>query len=184
MEKEKIRPLYSEFLGYLSQAPTGQNPYQGSDTPSSWNHYNSAVELLSKISEENFSRFKINLSTDGSEGYVLFTTYRQKLSGLIGTLHSKYFQNEPFPLGGSPSTIITQSQQQLQSFHVQILLDIQSKIDGNLNNYEEGSKEKGFLKKVKDSLSSISNVTELLTLILNTAKEFGLTISDISKLFT
>jgi hypothetical protein len=130
MEKDKIRPLYSEFIGYLLQAPTDQTPYAGDDKPSLWNHYNLALDLLNKIAGEDFSRFKINPATDGSEGYVLFTTYRQKLSGLIAALHAKYFSGEPFPLGGGPSTIITQSQQQSQSFHIQMLLDIQSKIDG------------------------------------------------------
>ena len=111
----------------------------------------------------------------GAEGFTILSGFKPD---------AKYFSDEPFPLGGSPDTIITLSQQQAQSFYVQMLLDIQSKIDDSLNNYEEGSKEKGFLKKVKDSLSSISNVTQLLTLILSTAKEFGLTVSDISKFFT
>jgi len=75
------------------------------------------------------------------------------------------------------------SQQQAQSFYVQMLLDIQSKIDGNLKKYGEGSKERGFLKKVKDSLSSISNFTQLLGLIIKTAKEFGLTIDNVSEIF-
>jgi len=184
MEKEKIRPLYSEFLGYLSQAPISKDPYQGSDKPSTWNHYNSAIEILNKTTGEDYNRFKINSSTDGGgEKYVPFTIYRQKLSGLIATLHAEYFSDEPFPLGGSPDTIITLSQQQAQSFYVQMLLDIQSKIDGNLKKYGEGSKERGFLKKVKDSLSSISNFTQLLGLIIKTAKEFGLTIDNVSEIF-
>ena len=37
MEKEKIRPLYSEFQGYLAQAPTSENiNYAHIDEESLW----------------------------------------------------------------------------------------------------------------------------------------------------
>jgi hypothetical protein len=109
-------------------------------------------------------------------------TYRQKLGGLISHLHGKYFADERAPFSGGPSTIITQSQQQSQ--FIQMVLDMQSKIDEQMPHFSEGSKEKGFLQKLKSSLSSISDVTQLLNQLFKLAKEFGLNIDSVSKIFS
>ena len=83
-----------------------------------------------------------------------------------------------------PSTIINQHKSKNQTTHVQILLDLQSKIDEKIKNYTEGSKEKTFLDKVKSVLSRVGSVTDLFTLILKTGKEIGLTLDDIFKMFS
>jgi hypothetical protein len=41
---QKIRPLYSEFQGYLSQAPTIEKPHDASYDQSLWLQYNEAVD--------------------------------------------------------------------------------------------------------------------------------------------
>ncbi len=64
-----------------------------------------------------------------------------------------------------------------------MLLEIQSKIDEKIHSYEDGSKEKSFLQKFKNSLSSISNATQLISQLLKLAKDFGLNIEDILKIF-
>jgi len=181
MEKEKIRPLYSELQGYLSQAPKTDNPSSSTSDESLWTHYNESVKLLSKISEEDYSRFLIQPLKSQFAEFIHIITYRQKLGGLISLLHGKYFADEPSPLGTSPHTVITQSQQQLQ--YIQMLLEMQSKIDEKLQSCEEGSKEKNFLQRMKSSLSSITSATQLISQILNIAKELGLNVDDISRLF-
>jgi hypothetical protein len=182
MEKEKIRPLYSELKGYLSQAPTIKEPYEYTNDESIWEQYNKSVDLVSKITGEDLRRFLI-VPTEGGYGSKLLhiITYRQKLGGLISYLHGKYFADEPAPLGEAPKTVITQSQQQTQ--YIQMLLEMQSKIDEKLQGCEEGSKEKNFLQRIKSSLSSITSATQLISQILNIAKEFGLNVDDILRLF-
>ena len=59
MDKEKIRPFYSEFPGYLSQAPEPKKPDDIIDNESLWNQYNSSVDLLKETSGVDYSRFKI-----------------------------------------------------------------------------------------------------------------------------
>lgn len=178
MSKDYIRHLYAELRGYLSQAPMVSN--DSIFEKSFWEQYNGAIELLQKITEKDYSRFIIK---PGGEGRVIYVnSYRQKLGGIIATLHSEYFSDEPDPLGAGPETVISQSQQQAQAVNIQMILDVQSKIDENINKYEEGSKEKGFLKKVRSSLSSISNVIQLVSLLLNTAKEFGISVEEILRI--
>lgn len=180
MSKDSIRNLYAELKGYLSQAPmvSASNVYIFEE--SFWEQFNGAIELLQKITEKDYARFIIK--PEGVSRVVYINSYRQKLGGIIATLHSEYFSDEPDPLGVSPGTVISQSQQQAQAVNIQMILDVQGKIDENINKYEEGSKEKGFLKKVKSSLSSIQNVIQLVSLLLNTAKEFGISIEEILRI--
>ncbi|UCB56542.1 MAG: hypothetical protein JSV30_04855 [Candidatus Omnitrophota bacterium] len=186
MEKENLRPLYSELQGYLSQAPgIPENPNVYIYDKSVWEQYNNCVSLVSQTSGKDYNRFCVNPQRlpSGNEALPLIT-YRQKLGGLITNLHGEYFANEPAPFSGGPNTVISQSQQQNQSFYVQMLLDIQSKVDEKLPSYREGSKERSFLQRFKSSLGSVSNVVQLLSLFINLAKEFGLSINEILKIIT
>jgi len=187
--KEKIRPIYSELQGYLSQAPKLESLLDRSSDSVLWTQVNNAINELNSVSGKNYDNFKINpefMNQSGmvSHQYVKISAYRSKLGGLIARLHAEYFADEIVPFSGMPSTVITQQQTQSQVTYVQILLDIQSKIDEKLRGYKEGSNEKNFLEKVKDSLSKVGNIVELLALILRTGKEFGLTIEQVLKLFS
>lgn len=181
--KNKIRPLYSEFQGYLSQAPTASSSTDSISDETMWNQYNEALKLLSDATEKDYSRFNIEpkSSRTSSGSYVRVNTYRQKISGLISNLYGEYFSDEIPPFSGMPSTVITQTQQ--QSVSIQIVLDIQSKIDEILPKVESGSKEESFLKKFKSILSSISNVNELVSKCMKLAHEFGLNVQDIISLW-
>ena len=183
MEKEKIRPLYSEFQGYLSQAPAANTPNDTVGDNSLWEQYNDSIKILSEISEEDYLRFLIKPERGGVDmNFIYLSSYQQKLGGLISNLHGRYFSDESPPFSGSPSTIVSQTQQQNQS--VQMLLDIQSKIDYALQNVGEDSNEKGFLKKFKSTLSTVSSVTEVFKLCLQLAKEYGIGVSILLKWFS
>jgi hypothetical protein len=182
IEKDKIRVIYGELQGYLSQTPKPSSPTDIFATDSSWQRYNIAVGDLSKITGEDFARFQIRPTRQNRYDIVHIEDYRQALNGLINTLHALYFGDEPRPFGGSPTTVISQTQYQVQS--IQMLLDFQSKIDKALQNVEENSTKKKFLEKMKGSLSTIKNVTELFSLVLKLAKEYGLGLGDLISIFT
>jgi len=182
MEKEKIRPLYSELQGYLSQAPIDKTPNETVWDKSLWEQYNDSIKLLSETSNDDHSRFLIKPEIGDLGPFIYISSYRQKLGGLISNLHGKYFSDEQAPFSGMPSTIISQSQQQDQS--VQMYLNIQSKIDHALRDVENGSQEKGFLEKFKNTLSTASNVNELFKLCFNLAKEYGIGISTLLRFFS
>jgi ribosomal protein L11 len=56
-------------------------------------------------------------------------------------------------------------------------------IHEKLGKVQEGSKEKTFLEKVKASLSSVKNVSQLVSLIITTAQQLGITIEQLIALF-
>jgi hypothetical protein len=182
-EIEQIKPIYGELIGYLSQAP---NPEKVSVTRQSqiWEQYHSTIDELNEISEKDYNRFKIDIVNQSDSSYIDISVYRNKLSGLISRLHGEYFSNEPAPFSGMPTTVVSQIQEQSQSLQVQMLLEVQSKIDEKLSNLDKSKiKEKGFLEKVKISLSSVRSVAQLIWLLLSTAKDCGLSLDELKELF-
>lgn len=137
--------------------------------------------MLSEVSNKDYSRFSIQPERDQVSNYIFISAYRQKLGGLISNLYGEYFSDEPPPFSDMPRQVITQTQQ--QSVSVQMLLEFQSKIDENLQKVENGSKEEGFLKKLKSTLSAVSNVNDLLRQCMKLGKEFGLNVQDILALW-
>lgn len=175
--KNKVRPLYSEFQGYLSQAPPTSSPHDTFGDESFWIQYNSAVDLLCIETGKDYSRFKIEPIQGSYSRFIYINAYKQKVGGLISRLHGEYFSDEIPPFSGTPSNVFTQTQQ--QSVSVQLVLDIQSKIDELLPKVEEGSKKQNFLKKFKSILSSISNVNDLIAKCMKLAHEYDLNVQDI-----
>ena len=181
IKKEKLRPLYSELQGYLSQTPERMKTGEYIQDESLWSQFNTVIGLISEVTGEDYTRFEIK-PIGGY--YVSHTRYRQSLGGIISYLHGKYFSEELAPFSGGPNTIISQSQQQSQSVLIQMVLDMQSKIDEKIGNYEDGSKEKGFMQKLKSSLSSITNVTDLIAKLSKIANDNGLNLDDVSNIFS
>lgn len=183
-QKEDIRPIYNELQGYLSQAPKKDRGYYLYDV-NLWEQVNQAIHELEKASGEDYSRFRMTprLDEQGIRRMLDKDTYRTKLSGLVRRLYGQYFPDERAPFSGMPSTVISQTQQQSQSFQMQMVLEIQSKIDEKLLKSEPDGKTKSFLEKVKGALASVRNTAELIALILTTGQEFGLTFEELKELF-
>ena len=179
--KSKVRAIYYELQGYLSQTPEPQHTsdiFAGND---SWLQYNQTIQELSKITGDDYERFMIKPKPMNGHDIVHITTYRQTLGGIINRIHGVYFSDENMPFSGSPQTIISQSQNQNQS--IQMLLDIQSKINEEITKAEGDPKKEGFLNKMKSKLSQVKGINDLLKLFLKTAKEFGLNMTDLLSLF-
>ena len=184
MDKEQLKCLYSELRGYYSEAPVPGSPLDLFYNRPVWEHYNQVVDLVSEASGTDHSRFRIqpaDLEEHGGRATVI--AYRSKVAGLISRLHAQYFAGDPGPLAPSPTTVMTQTQQQDQSAYIAVLLAVQSKVDDKLAELQEGTKEHGFLQKFKRSLASVSNVVQLLAQCLRMAKESGLSIDELAGIF-
>lgn len=182
MPKNEIRPIYHELQGYLSQAPEAKSNIVFGDKPV-WEIYNNTIDELNTLTENNYDKFKVHPDPEYTEGeYVKIIDYRTKLSGLISKLYGQFFSDEISPFSGVPGTSIQMNQQQNQNVQTQILLETQSIIDKKISEVIEPN-EKSFLKQIKNSLSSVKNISELINLILYTGSSFGMNIEQILKLF-
>lgn len=185
--KEKVRPIYSELQGYLSQAPKLESTNVVFEK-SIWEQNHLTIAELNDVTGENYDKFKVIVQPWASSetGYALsMVEYRTKLAGLIARLHAQFFSEEQAPFSGMPATtnIFNQSQQQTASFQVQLLLEMRDKIDEKIGEFPEDSKERTFLEKIKDGLKSVSNTSQLMALLLKTGNDIGLTIDEMLKIF-
>jgi hypothetical protein len=180
--KEEVRPIYAELQGYLAQDPKSGS---GTYASSFWERPNQAITELNKITGKDYSRFMLSPRRfkDGGSLFLAYDDYRQQLGGLIARLHGEYFSDETPPFADMPTTIITQSQNQNQSLQVQLLLEVNDIIHKKLGTVQEGSKEKTFLEKVKASLSTVKDVSQLVALLMSTAQQLGMTIAQLKYLF-
>ena len=169
--------------GCLAQAPRVNEENPVIDNSEFWEHHNSIIKELEEVTGKDYNKYSLAPVSGATYSYITKGIYRQKLGGLIARLHGEYFSDEPVPFAEMPSTIITQSQNQNQSVHVQCLLEVNDMINEKLTKADEGSKEKTFLEKIKGSLSSVRNVSQLVTLLLTTASKLGISIEDLKDLF-
>lgn len=190
--KEKIKPLYLQLQGILSQTPLFENPFSTFDTSEIWENYNKTVDKLNLISGKNYDEFKIEPKWERWQGdstqQVNGTLFRQKINGLINFLHGEYFQDERAPFSGEPQNIFTQNQQVEQTTSIEVLmmtvLEIQEKLIKKEVDYPQDSAENKFIKSIKDSLKTVKNNMDMINLILQTAASVGLTIEKLSKIFS
>lgn len=183
--KDKIRPIYSELQGLLSQTPlsTGSgNLYD--DTPV-WLQLEQCIAELNNLTGQNYDRFKTappKISQSSNKHYISLADFRTKIGSLITRLHAEYFSTESTPFSGSPSTVISQNQTQQQAVNVSLLLEIQSIIDEKLAQTTK-PEEKNFLTQLKSTLPSVKTGLELFKLILELAHQCGLDLNSVTKLF-
>lgn len=180
--KQKVKIIYSELKGYLSQTPMAQQTSDIFSSDSSWQQYNDAIKELSQLTGENYDRFIIKPEQMNGHNIVYIVSFRQALGGIINRIHETYFPDERDPFSGTPQTIISQNQS--QNVSIQMLLDFQSKIEKKINNVKGDTKREGFLKKCKDNLQYVKDVNDLFKLVIETAKQFGLSVADLVALFT
>jgi hypothetical protein len=175
-----IRPYYSELQDCLSQAPELSDPSNRTRDNSLWIRLNDLVGTLNEITGKDYSRFEVTPRSDeAGRPYLLVITYRNKLGRLIASLHGDYFSDEAAPFSDTPNQVIHQTQAQIQSIGISFILDIVEKIDQELPRHEDGSKDKEFLQRVKDSLRGITDTTQCISNIFNISKDFNLSAGDV-----
>lgn len=169
--------------GLLSQIPPveSNDPDKPSFSLSQLSYFEAIIKGIGKIlPDDDLSRFKVDrIDYFGNKDGFSISEFRQKVSGLMMFLYGNYFENENEPFSGHPSTIISQNQQQNQSANIQILLNFQSILDEKISKFSEGSKERGFLGKIKNSLSSVKDANQLVLTILGLGSQLGLTVNQI-----
>lgn len=176
--KKKIRPLYRELMGYLSQAPTHKEKAILYSTE--FQHYNKTIQYLNSITGNDYSRFTVHPLQGNT--YISTVTYRANLGGLIDNLYGDYFSDENAPFSSSPGTIINQHQSQQQSISV-LLLDVQKKITTKLATTTD-EKERNFLQKFENMLPTITNTAHLIKTAMDLCSQMGIDPKNVGTLFS
>jgi hypothetical protein len=187
LNEKEIKNIYRELQGYLKQAPEPRSHGEGMSDDFIWNNFHQTIDRLNKASDNNYDIFKVKIHPPDrtrTAPYIRIVEYRQQLQALIYRLQSEYFPEEIDETKTQQGIVISQSQQQSQQVFIQMILDVQSKIDEKLSSLPEGSNEKTFFQKLKGSLSATSGIVDLLNKIFTFAKDSGISTDQLTKLFT
>lgn len=183
-DKIKIRPVYSELQGYLNQSPSiGEHGNSSTYDHTLWSQLNTTIDELNTVTGAEFNKFKVTgIKHDPHFGsFINVSEYRTKLGGLITRLHGTYFSDEPAPFYGMPSTTITVSNQQEQSQHQTMIMELNSVIDKKILSLPDG-KEKSFLGGLKEGLGTVKDFASLMILISSLGQKYGIGIEQLSSL--
>lgn len=177
--KDKIRPYYEELKGLREALP--EEGWFEDDGIS--NKYLKTLEgiatLLPELNRDEYI-LKPEWSEDqfggGGRSMITKNQYKTILNALIGHLKGLFdFDNNQ---NNSGHTFI-----QSQSVSIELVLNLQEKIINLENKYEEGTPEKTFLKKLKNSLSSIKDATDIIKIVLSEAQKAGITLNTLITMF-
>ena len=67
--------------------------------------------------------------------------------------------------------------------NIELLLDVRGQIDKHLQDYSKDQPERKFLEEVKSKLSTVKSAIDVLRLIISTAKEYGVSLAALLKIF-
>ncbi len=178
--KERLRPVYKELSGLYASSPTPNKSITISD-PAFWEYYHGIIDEISEITGGDFSRFKMTPVRSSDDQWIVTITYHQKLSGLISRLYGEFFSTELNPLTSAPSTQTTINQFQSQTQN--LIIDFKNVIEGQIQNSKDDN-EKNFLNTLKSKIEGVQNVTQLIKMILQTARDFGVELSNLISMFS
>ncbi len=190
-KQKEIMPIYKSLEGLLRQVFSMDS---SSEEPGIEDFYNKQIERLKELnpdSKDIWDNFRVEakshvISHSPQREPVMgnpvidINEYKGKLSSLIGEVHGRFFIGEPSPdYGNSPRIMNVQNQQQSQEqiqiqVQTQMLLDVQEKIVKKQKEYKKGSRERKFIDKLKEKLSSVKGYIEFITLVYEVAKAVGL----------
>ncbi len=178
--KDKIRPIYSELKGILSQAPDrGDILYD--DKRDLWERFNKLVENLKiQAANEDFSDYILQPRHTEYGEMLSVDTYRAKISGLISRLYGTYFADELEPFTGVPSSITNVSQN--QNVSVQVYIELGMQIQSALDK-AESPQEKSFIEGLKDKVSTVKSFIDFGLLMTSLSSQYGITPERIKTLF-
>ena len=94
--KNKVRPIYFELQGYLSQAPSREigSIYQ----ERMWQQHNKVIDELEEITGKKYDRYRLSPTKLNDRLMITPQEYRTILGGIISRLYGEYFMEELSPI--------------------------------------------------------------------------------------
>lgn len=184
----QIKSIYSELQGYLltSPEPTKDHPLGGFIGDAQlWSKFNMTLDNLNILTNNRYSTFKLNPNSSRSQTHPILgiNYYRSSLAGLIFKLHEDYFPDYPprILVSESGKIVFNQNIHKEQSISLNIFKE---QIDEKIPLYEEGSKQRSFLERLKGYIQTTNNAYDIIRNTISLARKFGLSFDDILKIFS
>jgi len=176
MNKKEIVSIYEELRGILTSIGDEKSWFDDDGFTGHANHIIERVGLLCpEISDIGLYLIQTKYQRDRGE-IVESIPAKAKLNSLIGRLKGLYDIDARAVNSGH---IFIQNQQ----MNIELLLDVRGQIEKNLENYKPEQPERQFLEKLKEKLSTARSAMDVIRLIISTAKEFGISLVALMKIF-
>ena len=181
MKKEntkEIKGVYEELKGVISSI---ENKDSWFDDNGFADHANRVIARVGSVCSEitDIESYKIRPEYIQQRGNIIEPIpTKAKLKSLIGRLNGLY-ELETSAVNTGHTFIQTQQQQ----MNIELLLDIRGQIEKHLQDYSEEQPERKFLEEVKSKLSTVKSAIDVLRLIISTAKEYGISLVALLKIF-
>jgi hypothetical protein len=177
--KKEILSIYEELKGLLE---TIKDETSWFDDKGFTEHANRIIERVRLVCPEITDIDSYKIIAEYSSGRHCNTVNvlptKAKINSLIGRI--KGLNN--FDINSNSNNGNTFIQTQSQSQSLSVILELQEKIITEIPKYNEGTKERSFLEKLKSKLSEVKNITDILSIALKIGSEFGLDPSTIHRL--
>jgi hypothetical protein len=183
--KQKLEVLYEQLLSL----------YHGLGEPKSsesigggpFDQYFNAIQSLQELSGQNLQHFLPHTWEGGSgQRWGHTRDLKVQIGGLLGWLRANYLTERAphYAQDQHVSTSISQTVNQEVNVMQVVTLDITEKLTAKQSEFREGTKERGFIEKVKAGLRGVKDTASLLALITQTAQQLGLSIEQLHKIFS
>ncbi len=178
MDDDKLKTLYAELRGILSQATPQSREHDFFTEYGALEYYDSVINELVRETEDNYDRFRLPTS-----GRLTMTTFKITVAGLIAHLRQKHFPAERDPLCTEPSAYTVQTTNVTQQVHIDMILQMDRLITKKIVEHQKGTKERTFLEKLQDGMKSASNFVDFAKTLTDAAMKAGVGIADIGRIF-
>lgn len=205
MDLDELKKIYLR-LNALNDAllSTARNP-SATLSDNSWDSYNSSLDRLRTLtSDDHYATLKVTPNQVGRRSVLLASNFSIKVYQAVKYLHDMYGGNELNSQSApsrpqtsvnngntfSQTSVLTQDQDNIQSqitdVHVefnQTLSYITEVIIESRSKYNEGTKERTFLDKLKDGIITAKTTADLVKIILTTAVQCGISTEFLAEIF-
>ncbi|MEK7153344.1 MAG: hypothetical protein AAB834_05320 [Patescibacteria group bacterium] len=196
MDRSNATKIYN-YLNTLNSTLI-HSESQGAIRDGSWTRFNSLMaQLATAYNDEMFKDYTVGIHTSHQWGQsVNADEFRRKVYAATAYLHTQYLDEFTFApernnraISAQNGTVVTQNQTAQQQTEVNVefnvtLMQVTELLTKAENQFpDEASKENRFVKKVKQALPLAKTSVDIITSILRTAKEFGLSPADLLKAF-
>lgn len=174
--KKEIAGVYEELRGVLAAI---KNDTSWFDDDGFSRHANLIIARVASLCPEINDIVSYNIQTEYSAQrgpIVKSIPAKAKLNSLIGRLKGQYDLEAAVTNTGH--TFI-----QNQQMNIELMLDVRGQIEKHLQDYNDEQPEKKFLEQVKAKVSTAKSAMDVLRLIISTAKELGVSLAFLMKIF-
>jgi hypothetical protein len=182
-EKQKqILALYEQLdslLRGLGDSTTGSRTVGGP-----FYQYLKVIDELTKLTEQDLEHFIPRYNDQKGDKACSTRDLIAEISGLLGWIRGNYLPDKQahYLNTSSPANqiMINQEVNVTQS----MIINITELLTARQDKFSPDSKERNFIDKVKAGLASVKDAASILNLIIQTASQCGLSLAELSKIFS